>query len=134
MDIKNNRNLTNFMNQLDIKEKDIEEKFILGSGSGGQKIQKTSSCVEIKHTPTGIVIKCQRTRSREANRFWARWKLCEQIKKNREQVKEEKKEKLRLIKISKKTLSKSSKKKMLEEKLRLSKKKSMRKTPSLSDD
>ena len=42
-----------------INDNDLIEKFILGSGSGGQKINKTSSCVYIKHLPTGIEIKCQ---------------------------------------------------------------------------
>lgn len=122
------------MKQLGIKEKDLVEKFILGSGSGGQKIQKTSSCVDLKHIPTGITIKCQRTRSREKNRFWARWKLCERIKQDRERVKQEEKKKRRLIKLAKKTRSKAGKEKMLEGKRRLSKKKSMRRAPSLSDE
>lgn len=33
---------------------------------------KTSSAVQLKHLPTGIVIKCQATRSREQNRKTAR--------------------------------------------------------------
>jgi len=53
-------------------ESDLEESFIKGSGPGGQKINKTSNCVQLKHKPTGIVIKCQETRSREENRRIAR--------------------------------------------------------------
>jgi len=48
------------MFSLGIHEEDITEKFILGSGSGGQKINKTNSCVWLKHEPTGIIIKCQK--------------------------------------------------------------------------
>ena len=44
------------MKKLNILEKDIIEKFILGSGRGGQKIQKTHSCVYLKHIPTGIEV------------------------------------------------------------------------------
>ncbi|KAK0652240.1 peptide chain release factor class I/class II [Cercophora newfieldiana] len=53
-------------------EDEIEESFLKGSGPGGQKINKTNSAVQLKHIPTGIVIKCQATRSREQNRKTAR--------------------------------------------------------------
>ena len=42
---------------LSLNEEDLEEKFIRGSGPGGQKINKTSSCVELKHVKTGIIVK-----------------------------------------------------------------------------
>ena len=67
--------LTARMERLGIFEKDLIEKFILGSGSGGQKINKTSSCVYLKHLPTGIEVKCQGTRSRDLNRLYARREL-----------------------------------------------------------
>jgi len=67
------------MARLEINESDLEEQFVLGSGSGGQKIQKTHSCVVLKHIPTSIEVKCQKTRSREENRFFARRLLCEKI-------------------------------------------------------
>ncbi|KAK4204270.1 RF-1 domain-containing protein [Triangularia verruculosa] len=53
-------------------ESELEESFLKGSGPGGQKINKTSSAVQIKHIPTNIVIKCQETRSRSQNRKIAR--------------------------------------------------------------
>ena len=71
--------LASRMEQLGIRESDLIEKFILGSGSGGQKINKTSSCVYLKHLPSGIEIKCQRERSRELNRLYARRELCDKI-------------------------------------------------------
>ncbi|KAJ2970164.1 hypothetical protein NUW58_g9779 [Xylaria curta] len=46
-------------------EEEIEESFLKGSGPGGQKINKTNSAVQLKHTPTGLVVKCQATRSRQ---------------------------------------------------------------------
>ncbi|MFC1453716.1 peptide chain release factor family protein [Verrucomicrobiota bacterium] len=64
---------------LGIRESDIREDFIRGSGSGGQKINKTSSCVNLLHAPTGIQVKCQQTRQRVLNRFLARRELCEKI-------------------------------------------------------
>lgn len=78
------------MKALHIEEKDLIEKFILGSGSGGQKINKTSSCVYLKHVPSGIEVKCQKTRSREENRFFARRLLCEEIKEKILKIKTEK--------------------------------------------
>lgn len=67
------------MEVLGIRESDLEEKFILGSGKGGQKINKTASCVQLTHPPTGLVIKCQKDRSREMNRFLARRELCRKL-------------------------------------------------------
>ena len=62
-----------------INEDDIEEKFLKGSGPGGQKINKTSSAVQLRHIPTGIVTKCQATRSREQNRTIARRNLAQRL-------------------------------------------------------
>ncbi|KAJ4413735.1 hypothetical protein N0V82_008374 [Gnomoniopsis sp. IMI 355080] len=58
---------------------EITEVYLKGSGPGGQKINKTSSAVQLKHLPTGIVIKCQETRSRSQNRKLAREHLAEKI-------------------------------------------------------
>jgi protein subunit release factor B len=73
------RLLAGRMAALGIREADLTEKFILGSGPGGQKVNKTSSCVYLAHRPTGIEVKCQRSRSRAANRFFARRELCERL-------------------------------------------------------
>ncbi len=67
------------MEALGIHEKDIEEKFIRSAGSGGQKVNKTSSCVYLKHLPTGIQIKSMRERSQALNRFLARRELVRRI-------------------------------------------------------
>ena len=64
---------------LGIAEDDLVEKFVRGTGSGGQKINKTSSTVYLKHEPSGIEIKCQAGRSQAMNRFQARMELCDQI-------------------------------------------------------
>lgn len=62
-----------------INESDITESFLKGTGPGGQKINKTSSAVQLKHLPTGIVVKSQETRSREQNRKTARRILAEKL-------------------------------------------------------
>jgi protein subunit release factor B len=62
-----------------IPETDLEESFLKGSGPGGQKINKTSSAVQLKHVPTGVVVKCQETRSRDQNRKIARRILADRL-------------------------------------------------------
>lgn len=69
------------MHALGIQDADLIEKFILGSGPGGQKVNKTASCVYLKHLPTGIEVKCGRERSQEINRFLARRELCDLFEK-----------------------------------------------------
>jgi len=74
-----NQWLKDRMEALDIHEKDIEEKFVRSSGKGGQKVNKTSSCVYLKHLPTGIEVKCMKDRSQSINRFIARRELIKRI-------------------------------------------------------
>ena len=69
------------MEVLGIHERDIEEKFIRSSGRGGQKVNKTSTCVYIRHIPTGIEVKSMRERSQSLNRFLARRELVKKIEK-----------------------------------------------------
>ena len=121
------------MENLNIKEEDLIEKFILGSGRGGQKIQKTHSCVYLKHIPTGIEIKCQQERSRSLNRFLARKELCNKIEQKLFKAKSEYQKKLYKIRKQKKRRSRKAKQKMFEEKKKLSKKKALRKTPKIED-
>ena len=67
------------MDELGIREEDLVEKFVRGSGPGGQKVNKTSSCVWLSYPPADINVKCQRTRSRALNRYYARWEVCERV-------------------------------------------------------
>ena len=114
------------MDHLGVKEEDLIEKFILGSGSGGQKINKTSSCVYLKHIPTGIEVKCQQDRSREMNRFFARRKLCEELEEQAEGIKSKKQQAREKIKRQKRRRSRRSKEKMLAYKKHHSEKKAHR--------
>jgi protein subunit release factor B len=67
------------MKALDILEKDIKEKFIRSSGHGGQNVNKTATCVYIKHVPTGTEVKCMKDRSQSINRFLARRELVKRL-------------------------------------------------------
>jgi protein subunit release factor B len=74
-----NKWLKEKMDALGIHEKDFIEKFVRSSGKGGQKVNKTSTCVYLKHIPTGIEVKCMKDRSQSINRFLARRELIEEI-------------------------------------------------------
>ena len=118
------------MEELGIREDDLVEKFILGSGRGGQNLQKTSSCVYLKHLPTGIEIKCQRERSRDMNRYYARRDLCEKISTQVLKIKTEKVQAIEKKRRQKRKRSKRSQQKMLEGKKMRGGVKEMRGKPS----
>jgi protein subunit release factor B len=81
-----NRWLKERMESLGISEKDIEERFVRSSGSGGQKVNKTSTCVYLKHLPTGIEVKWMEERSQSLNRFLARRELVRRIERTSGQL------------------------------------------------
>ena len=60
--------LADRLRQLGLRREDLVEKFIRSAGKGGQNVNKTSTCVYVKHLPTGIEVKCQRERSQAMNR------------------------------------------------------------------
>jgi protein subunit release factor B len=64
---------------LGVRSADVEEKFVRGAGPGGQKINKTSSTVWLRHGPTGVEVRCQRERSQAANREVAWAELCAKL-------------------------------------------------------
>jgi len=76
---KKEKALLDRMRELNVNENDLEERFIRSSGPGGQKANKTSSCVCLRHIPTDITVKYQRERSQALNRFFARRTLLDQI-------------------------------------------------------
>lgn len=71
------------MEELGVREEELEERFVRSSGKGGQHLNKTSSCAQIRHLPTGIEARCGRERSQSLNRFLARRELLEKIARSR---------------------------------------------------
>jgi protein subunit release factor B len=63
------------LNAVGADRSEVEVRFIRGSGPGGQKINKTSSSVWLRHGPTGTEVRCQRERSQFANREIAWFEL-----------------------------------------------------------
>jgi len=112
-----------------IAEADLLEKFVRGSGSGGQKINKTSNCVFLKHLPSGVAIKCQMDRSRELNRFLARRELCEQLESIRDGKATAKTQAIEKMRRQKRRRSRRSKQRSIADKRLLSQKKSLRRPP-----
>ena len=62
-----------------ILEEEIVENFVRSRGPGGQNVNKTSTCVYLKHIPTGLEVKCQKERSQALNRYLARQLLIKKI-------------------------------------------------------
>ena len=116
------------MAELGVCEKDLVEKFILGSGKGGQKLNKTSSCVYLKHIPSGIELKCQRSRSRILNRHKARSELCERLSERIEGERSARQQRTERIRRQKRRRSRRQREKMLDDNHRQSEKKRMRRS------
>ena len=76
------QHILKLMDDLDVNLDDIEEKFICGGGKGGQKINKSTNAAQLKHLPTGAIIKYQKHRQRSMNRILALRELLEKLNPN----------------------------------------------------
>jgi protein subunit release factor B len=114
------------LDSLGIYEQDIKESFIRSQGRGGQKVNKTSTCVYLKHIPTGVEVKCQRERSQGLNRYRARELLYTKIERLIKGKKSEEEQRIAKIRRQKRRRSKRAREKILEEKRLQSVKKKVR--------
>ena len=122
------------MQKLGIREEDLVESFIKGSGKGGQKINKSNHCVRLRHPPSDIEVRVQRSRSLQDNRYFARRLLCEKLEEKTLKKKSEKQQKIEKIKRQKRKRSKRAKEKVLHDKKMNSLKKQRRNAPLKSGD
>jgi protein subunit release factor B len=83
---------TGRLRELGLRREDLVEKFIRSAGKGGQNVNKTSTCVYLKHLPTGIEVKCQQERSQAMNRISALGLLAGKIAQAALQVKQARKQ------------------------------------------
>jgi peptide chain release factor len=122
-----NLTLEERMALLGVREEDIVESFIRSSGPGGQNVNKTSTCVYLKHLPTGLEVKCQRQRSQALNRSLARHILLSKIAhKIQEENLQRQSQKAKIMRQGR-PKPKNLKRKILEAKRRQGQKKSERK-------
>jgi len=104
------------MEKASVFEDDLEESFILGGGPGGQKTNKTSNVVRLSHEPSGLMVRCGETRSRETNRWLARRTLADLILEREQGRKTAARQAQEKIRRQKRRRSRRQKQKMLDDK------------------
>ena len=120
------KELQKLMLRLGVRQEDIVEKFIRSQGPGGQNVNKVSTCVYLRHIPTGIEVKCQQERSQAANRFLAKRLLLEKIESSILMKLSAQQKRIEKIRRQKRRRSRRMKLRVLEAKRRHSEKKFLR--------
>lgn len=108
-----NKQLQEAMERLGIRESDLEESFVRSGGPGGQNVNKVSTCVVLKHLPSGLIIKAQSDRSQAMNRYHARRILIERLDAQIRGHQSEQARRISKIKRQKRKRSRRAKDKML---------------------
>ena len=123
---KKNSELLARMEKLGVREADLEESFVRSGGPGGQNVNKVSTCVVLKHVPSGLIVKCQQDRQQAMNRYFARAILVQRLEAAIYGRKSEEAKRISKIKRQKRKRSKRAKDKMLKSKMIHGEKKQMR--------
>ena len=114
------------MRRWGVREEDFEERFIRSSGPGGQNVNKVSTCVVLRHHPSGLEVRCQQERSQALNRFLARRILLDRLETQRLGALSDEARRIAKIRRQKRKRSKRAKEKMLAGKKLRAEKKSLR--------
>ena len=120
------------MERLAVREEDLEERFIRSRGKGGQNVNKVSTCVVLRHVPTGIAVRCERERSQALNRFLARRELLDRLEARQRGAAATALQDRERIRRQKRRRSRRAREKMLANKRAQGEKKTARR-PSLAD-
>ena len=111
---------------LGVRPEEVEERFVRGAGAGGQKINKTSSTVWLRHRPTGVEVRCQRERSQTVNRLLAWMELADKLEWRRQVSANQARAARELVRRQKRQKSRGQKVRMIETKKHRAKHKSAR--------
>lgn len=117
------------MEQLRVREADLEETFARSSGPGGQNVNKVSTAVTLTHRPSGLCVSVQDSRSQAMNRALARTRLLDLIEERKLARQQERAAIVSKQRRQRAKRSPSAKRKMLEEKRRRSEVKKLRRPP-----
>lgn len=119
------------MEALGVREEDLEESFVRSSGHGGQNVNKTSTCVQLLHRPSGVQVRCQETRQQGLNRFFARRVLLDKLEAQRRGIADADRAERERIRRQKRRRSRRAKARMLADKAHQKTKKSNRRPVNL---
>ena len=123
------RALAERMRTLGVSEADLDERFLPSSGPGGQRANKVSTCVVLRHRPSGLEVRCQRERFQVLNRFLARRVLLDRLEAQRLGRLSEEAQRIAKIRRQKRRRSRRAKNKMLDSKHHHAQIKSNRRSP-----
>jgi protein subunit release factor B len=104
------------MAALGVSEADVEETFIRSGGHGGQNVNKTATCVQLIHRPTGLQVKCQTTRHQGQNRLLARQLLLDKLEARQRQRQQAERARVETLRRQKRGRSRQAKQRMLADK------------------
>lgn len=119
------------MAALGVQESDLDEQFVRASGPGGQHLNKASTCVILVHRPTGLRVKCQRSRHQALNRFLARRLLLDKIERAQKGLLAAEIAEREKIRRQKRRRSRRARQRLLEQKRRHAEKKASRRPPDI---
>ncbi|MEW6157131.1 MAG: peptide chain release factor-like protein [Verrucomicrobiota bacterium] len=129
-DSQNETQLAQRMAALGVREEEIEETFVRSGGHGGQNVNKTSTCVQLLHRPTGFQVKCQATRHQARNRQLARLMLLDKIEAARKAAADAERARIEKARRARRPLSRAAKERRLDQKARRAAKKAFRRPPN----
>ncbi len=127
--VKKQLALQEAMRRLGVEERDLEERFIRSRGPGGQNVNKVSTCVVLRHRPSGLEVRCQQERSQALNRFLARRLLLGRLEAQRLGRQSAEAKALAKLRRQKRKRSKRAQEKVLAAKRLRAEKKALRRPP-----